>query len=238
VKKKGSPSKACLPSPSSSQDFQPHWWEGGCIVEEEIPPRWKLTEGGENPITAEDTGTDDREEGSHYTYHLAAEHLELLFDIRQWQDEQVHGQRTIHQHWICCLRHSQMPQYKHAAPLASRSSSRSTPPMDIQVPQWLDAAHPRLWFLSITVFRMNSDYILTLFYSCVTFLVMAALNEACPRLVSGNKVPVEIFIFLLNFCKLNLSHDRHITAWSHLFWFPLCGGTGGCQTKHSCTLVI
>jgi hypothetical protein len=101
--------------------------------------------------------------------------------------------------WICCLRRSQTHQYKRAAPLASRSSSRSTPLMGIQVPLWLDAAHPRLWFLSITVFRMNSDYIITPFYSCVTILVMTALNEACPRLVSGNKVPVEIFIFLLNF---------------------------------------
>jgi hypothetical protein len=101
--------------------------------------------------------------------------------------------------WICCLRHSQTPQCKHVAPLASRSSSRSTPLMDIQVPQWLDAAHPRLWFLSITVFRMNSDYIFTLFYSCVTILVMAALNEANPRLASWNKVPVETFSFLHNF---------------------------------------
>jgi hypothetical protein len=50
-----------------------------------------------NPIIAKDTGTDGGEEGSHYTYHLAAEHLELLFDIRQQKDEQVHGQKTIHQ---------------------------------------------------------------------------------------------------------------------------------------------
>jgi hypothetical protein len=97
VKMEGSPPRASLPSPSTSHDFQPRWWEGGCIVEEEIPPSWQLTGDGENPITTEDTGKDGGEEGSHYTYHLAAEHLELLFDIRQRQDEQVHGQRTIHQ---------------------------------------------------------------------------------------------------------------------------------------------
>ena len=98
-----------------------------------------------------------------------------------------------------------MPQYKHATPLARRSLSRSTTLMDIQVPQWLDAAHPRFYFLLVTILRMNSDYILTLFYSCVTILVMAALNEACPKLVSGNKVSVETFIFLLNFVNCILA---------------------------------
>jgi len=39
---------------------------------------------------------------------------------------------------------------------------------------------------------MNNDYLFTLFYSCITILVMVALNEICPRLASGNKVPVEI----------------------------------------------
>jgi hypothetical protein len=53
-------------------------------VEEEISPSWQLTGDGENPITAEDTGKDAGEEGSHHTYHLVAEHLELLFDIEQW----------------------------------------------------------------------------------------------------------------------------------------------------------
>jgi hypothetical protein len=107
-------------SPSTSRDFQPRWWEGGCIVEEEIPPSWQLTKDGEDTGEAgaeegndgadkgndgaEDTGkivvkegNDGADDGSHHTFHLAAEHLELLFDIRQWQDEQEHGQRTIHQ---------------------------------------------------------------------------------------------------------------------------------------------
>jgi hypothetical protein len=57
-------------SPSASiPDFQPRRWEGGCIVEEEIPPSWQVSEDGEN------------------IHYLAKEHLELLFDIRQWQDE-------------------------------------------------------------------------------------------------------------------------------------------------------
>jgi hypothetical protein len=66
-------------------------------VEEEIPPSWQLTDAREDPIAGEDTGTDEGEEGSHFAYHLAAEHLELLFDIWQRQDEHVHGQRAINQ---------------------------------------------------------------------------------------------------------------------------------------------
>lgn len=67
-------------SPSASvPDFQPRQWEGGCIVEEEIPPSWQVLEDGEN------------------IHYLAKEHLELLFDIRQRQDEQAQGQRIINQ---------------------------------------------------------------------------------------------------------------------------------------------
>jgi hypothetical protein len=81
-------------------------------VEEEIPPSWQLSKDGEDTSEvgaeegndgAEDTGkiieegNDGVDDGSHHTFHLATEHLELLFDIRQWQDEQEHDQRTIHQ---------------------------------------------------------------------------------------------------------------------------------------------
>jgi hypothetical protein len=45
-------------SPSTSHDFQPRWWEGGCIVEEEIPPSWQLTGDGK------DTGKVGAEEGN------------------------------------------------------------------------------------------------------------------------------------------------------------------------------
>jgi hypothetical protein len=50
-------------------------------VEEEIPPKWQLLKEGEN------TSTEGGEKSSHHTHYLAAEHLELLFDIRQRQDE-------------------------------------------------------------------------------------------------------------------------------------------------------
>jgi hypothetical protein len=66
-------------------------------VEEEIPPSWQLTGAGKDSTAAEDTGMDKGEESSHSAYHLAEEHLELLFDIRQRQDEQVHGQGIINQ---------------------------------------------------------------------------------------------------------------------------------------------
>lgn len=67
-------------SPSASvPDFQPRRWEGGCIVEEEIPPSWQVLEDVEN------------------IHYLAKEHLELLFDIRKRQDEQAQGQRIINQ---------------------------------------------------------------------------------------------------------------------------------------------
>ena len=86
--------------------------------------------------------------------------------------------------------------------------------MDVQVPQRLDEAHPCLWFMSILIFRMNSDFIFTLFYSFVTIIEMAALKEVCPRLVKGNESPVKILIFRSNFCKLNLYHHSHSTVWS------------------------
>jgi hypothetical protein len=123
--------------------------------------------------------------------------------------------------WICYMRPSQMPQSLQAAPLASRSLSRPSLPMDTQVPLWLEAAHPRLYFLSIIVSN--------LFYSCIVSIVMAALDEARPRLASW---------FFVQFCKQFNSHDRIIIAWSHLSWFPFCGRTSGCQTTYNCKLMI
>jgi hypothetical protein len=49
----------------SIPDFQPHRWEVGCIVEEDIPPSWQVSEDREN------------------IHYLAEEHLELLFYIRK-----------------------------------------------------------------------------------------------------------------------------------------------------------
>jgi hypothetical protein len=57
-----------------------------CIVEEEIPPSWLLTNVGKNPTVAEDTGKAKGEENLPSAYRLAEEHLELLFDIRKRQD--------------------------------------------------------------------------------------------------------------------------------------------------------
>jgi len=131
-----------------------------------------------------------------------------------------------------------MLQCQHAVPLARRSLSRPSPLMGTQVPQWLDTAYPSLYFLSITVFSMNNDYISTPFISCVNSLVMVALYEPHPRIASWNEVPINTFNIFAHFCKQNYIHDRHIIAWSHLFSFPLCGRTGGCQMTHSCTLMI
>ena len=87
---------------------------------------------------------------------------------------------------IFCSKHSQMPLLQLNAPPACTSSSRPTSSMDIQVPQRLDEAHPCLYFMSILIFRMNSDFQFTLFYSFVTIIEMAVLKKVCPRLVKGN----------------------------------------------------
>jgi hypothetical protein len=51
-------------SPSTSRDFQPRWWEGGCIVEEEIPPSWQLSKDGEDTGEAgADGGNDGADKG-------------------------------------------------------------------------------------------------------------------------------------------------------------------------------
>jgi hypothetical protein len=129
--------------------------------------------------------------------------------------------------WTCCLKPSQMLQSQQVAPPASRSLSRPSLLMDTQVPPWLDAAYPRHCFLSIIVLNLS--------YSCIA---MAALFEASLRLARWNDVPVDTFSIFVQFCNQLHSHDRSIIAWSHLFWFPFCGRTGGCQTIHSCTLMI
>jgi hypothetical protein len=76
---------------------EPYWGDGVCIIEEEISPRWHLTDARQDQIAVEDKCTDRGEEGSHYAYHLAVEHLDILLDIQQRQDEQVHGKMIINQ---------------------------------------------------------------------------------------------------------------------------------------------
>jgi hypothetical protein len=52
-------------------------------MEEEIPPSWQLTDACKKSTAAEGDGMERGEEGSHFSHHLAEEHLDLLFDIRQ-----------------------------------------------------------------------------------------------------------------------------------------------------------
>jgi hypothetical protein len=73
--------------------------------------------------------------------------------------------------------------------------------MGTEVPQWLDAAYPSLYILSITVFSMNNDYISTPLISCVNSLVMVALYEARPRIASWNEVPINTVNIFAHFCK-------------------------------------
>jgi hypothetical protein len=71
-----------------------------CMVEEEIPPRWQLEDNTTtaNEITTEVDGKEEEEEQpQHFANHLTKEHLQLLFEIRQKQDDQMHSQSIIGQ---------------------------------------------------------------------------------------------------------------------------------------------
>jgi hypothetical protein len=141
--------------------------------------------------------------------------------------------------WTCCSRHSQMLQRKPVVQHASKDSPWHTPFMDIQVLPWHDAAHPRSQFFVNFSHRVDSVKIVFTPFGCAILSVMVALNEASPRLDRWNRVPADTSNSLLNFCKKKfVRYDRLKTAWSHLFWFPSCGGTGGCQASQSCKLVI
>jgi hypothetical protein len=209
-------------------------------VEEEIPPSWQLTDAGKDSTTADDTCMDKGEESSYSSYHLAEEHLELLFDIRNGRTNRCMAKGSSINDWTCCLRHSQKPQRKPAAQLARRDSPRHTPLMDIQVLQWLDAAHPRSHFFVNYRFRMDSDKIVfTLFSGCVILLVMAALNEASPRLVRWNRVPVETISPLHNFCKKkNSAMIDTSTLGATYSGFPHVAEQVAAKHRTSCILMI
>jgi hypothetical protein len=66
-------------------------------VEEEIPPSWQLIDAGKESTATEGNVIGKGYERSHFSNHLVEEHLELLFDICQQQDEHVHGQGVINQ---------------------------------------------------------------------------------------------------------------------------------------------
>ena len=81
------PTASSLLSPPVLKPGEPYYGDGHCIMEEKIPPSWQSTDAGKDPTAAEDIGMEKGEESSHSTYHLAKEHLELLFDICQRCDE-------------------------------------------------------------------------------------------------------------------------------------------------------
>jgi hypothetical protein len=60
------------------------------MVEEEIPPSWQVEENAAttNEITTEVAGKEEEEEEpQQFANHLTKEHLQLLFEIRQKQDD-------------------------------------------------------------------------------------------------------------------------------------------------------
>jgi hypothetical protein len=91
------PTATNLLAPPILKSGEPYYGDGSCIVEEEISSSWQLTGAKKDSTAAEDKGMDKGEERSHSTYHMAEEHLELLFDLRQRQNERVNGQGIINQ---------------------------------------------------------------------------------------------------------------------------------------------
>jgi len=62
------------------------------MVEEEIPPSWQVKEHMMN------VGEDKEvERALLYANRLSEEHLQLIFEIRQKQDDQLHSQRILGQ---------------------------------------------------------------------------------------------------------------------------------------------
>jgi len=64
------------------------------MVEEEIPPTSKLEDNAAKTkeITTEVAGKEEEEEQpQQFANRLAEEHLQLLFEIRQKQDDQMHS---------------------------------------------------------------------------------------------------------------------------------------------------
>jgi hypothetical protein len=60
----------------------------------EIPPRWKVEENAaaSNEITTKVADKEEEEDQpQQFANHLMEEHLQLLFEIRQKQDDQMHS---------------------------------------------------------------------------------------------------------------------------------------------------
>jgi hypothetical protein len=80
-----------LPPPKlNPQD--PYYGDGSCMVEEEIPLRWQVEE---NIVVV----SEDKEEGQPHLFsnHLTEDNLQLIFEIRKKQDDQMHSQRILGQ---------------------------------------------------------------------------------------------------------------------------------------------
>jgi hypothetical protein len=70
------------------------------MVEEEIPLSWQVEENtaAANEVTTGVASEEKEEEQpQQFANHLTEEHLQLIFEIRQKQDDQMHSQRILGQ---------------------------------------------------------------------------------------------------------------------------------------------
>jgi hypothetical protein len=79
-----------------------YYGDGSCKVEEEIPPSWQLdnitgTGMDFNTEADKEIGKEEEDQPHHFSNHLVEEHLQILFEIRQKQEDQVHSQNVINQ---------------------------------------------------------------------------------------------------------------------------------------------
>jgi hypothetical protein len=96
-----SPSSYQPLSPPIVKPGDPYYDDESCQVEEEIPPSWQLENkaGTDKEINAEgdEMGKEEEALPQQFANHLVEEHIELLFEIRQKQDDQVHSQSVLSQ---------------------------------------------------------------------------------------------------------------------------------------------
>jgi len=80
-----------------------YYGDGSWKVEKEIPLRWQLdnltgTGMDFNTEVDKEIGKEEEEDQPHhFSNHLAKKHLQILFDIRKKQEDQVHSQNVINQ---------------------------------------------------------------------------------------------------------------------------------------------
>jgi hypothetical protein len=127
------------------------------MVEEEIPPSWQVEENAAaaNEITTEVAGKEEEEEQpQQFANRLTEEHLQLLFEIRQKQDDQMHSQSILGQRMdILFDALADAPACAPDAQHAANGSPRSTQFMDNQARQWSEVS--RLWFFVNSSCRIN-----------------------------------------------------------------------------------